>query len=72
VAEEDGTQVRKPTDATASQGAATRGVVPNVVCLDLRKAQDPTQAAGFFVLWSEDSMGRTGSSSPTGASGCRS
>lgn len=51
-------KVRKPTDTSASQEPTAKGTVPNVVCLDLQKAQDTLQAAGFFVLWSEDATGQ--------------
>jgi len=51
-------KVRKPTDTSTSSEPATRGVVPNVVCLDLQKAQDTLQAVGFYVLGSEDAAGQ--------------
>ncbi|MFD9703574.1 PASTA domain-containing protein [Lentzea sp. NPDC059081] len=50
-------KVRKPTDTGTSQAPA-KGVVPNVVCLDLQKAQDTLQAAGFYLLGSEDATGQ--------------
>ncbi|MET9232706.1 PASTA domain-containing protein [Lentzea sp. NPDC003310] len=49
-------KVRKPTDS--SQEPTTKGVVPNVVCLDLQKAQDTLQEAGFYLLGSEDATGQ--------------
>ncbi|MEV6716914.1 PASTA domain-containing protein [Lentzea sp. NPDC051208] len=51
-------KVRKPTDTSAGQEPPAKGVVPNVVCLDLQKAQDTLQAAGFYLLGSEDATGR--------------
>ncbi|MGZ3142916.1 PASTA domain-containing protein [Lentzea chajnantorensis] len=51
-------EVRKPTDASTSLPPPAKGTVPNVVCLDLQKAQDTLQAAGFFVLSSEDATGQ--------------
>ncbi|ANZ38302.1 hypothetical protein BBK82_21770 [Lentzea guizhouensis] len=51
-------KVSKPTDTSASQEPPKKGAVPDVVCLDLQKAQDTLQAAGFFVLWSEDATGQ--------------
>ena len=50
-------QVRKPTDAAGAPGS-TRGVVPDVVCLDLQTAQDTMQAAGFINLTSRDAAGQ--------------
>ncbi|HEX8867249.1 MAG TPA: PASTA domain-containing protein, partial [Lentzea sp.] len=51
-------KVRKPTDPSTSQEPPAKGVVPNVVCLDLQKAQDTLQAAGFSLLASEDATGQ--------------
>lgn len=51
-------KVRKPTDTSTSAVPPTKGAVPDVVCLDLQTAQDTLQAAGFFVLWSEDATGQ--------------
>lgn len=51
-------KVRKPTDSSAGQDPPAKGVVPNVVCLDLQKAQDTLQAAGFPLLGSEDATGQ--------------
>lgn len=51
-------KVRKPTDPSASQEPPAKGTVPNVVCLDLQKAQDTLQAAGFYLLGSEDATGQ--------------
>ncbi|WP_053736907.1 PASTA domain-containing protein [Nocardia sp. NRRL S-836] len=51
-------KVRKPTDAPTSQPPPAKGTVPNVVCLDLQKAQDTLQAAGFLLLGSEDATGQ--------------
>jgi beta-lactam-binding protein with PASTA domain len=50
-------QVTKPTD-TATTAPASTGVVPNVVCRDLQTAQDALQAAGFYVLSSQDGTGK--------------
>jgi hypothetical protein len=51
--------VAKPSDAPESAAGSTKvGVVPNVVCFDLQKAQDTLQAAGFFNLGSEDGSGQ--------------
>lgn len=50
-------KVRKPSD-TSTSAAAVKGAVPNVVCLDLQKAQDTLQAAGFYVLGSQDATGQ--------------
>jgi beta-lactam-binding protein with PASTA domain len=50
-------KVSKPTD-NVHQAGTVDGVVPNVVCVDLQKAQDMLQAAGFFILWSEDATGQ--------------
>jgi beta-lactam-binding protein with PASTA domain len=49
--------VAKPTDDT-SAGQVTESVVPEVVCLDLQKAQDALRAAGFYVLTSSDASGQ--------------
>jgi beta-lactam-binding protein with PASTA domain len=49
--------VARPTDAT-SAGETTKGVVPDVVCLDLQHAQDALRAAGFYVLTSSDASGQ--------------
>jgi beta-lactam-binding protein with PASTA domain len=49
--------VAKPTDASAGP-SATSGVIPDVVCRDLQKAQDTLQAAGFYNLDSEDGTGQ--------------
>jgi beta-lactam-binding protein with PASTA domain len=51
-------KVRKPTDPSTSQEPPVKGTVPNVVCLDLQKAQDTLQAAGFYLLGSEDATGK--------------
>ncbi|NKE59804.1 PASTA domain-containing protein [Lentzea sp. PSKA42] len=51
-------KVRKPTDSSTSQAPPAKGAVPNVVCLDLQKAQDTLQAAGFYLLGSEDATGQ--------------
>ncbi|MET9630883.1 PASTA domain-containing protein [Lentzea sp. NPDC006480] len=51
-------KLRKPTDPSTSQEPAAKGTVPNVVCLDLQKAQDTLQAAGFYLLGSEDATGQ--------------
>ncbi len=51
-------KVRKPTDASTSQAPPVKGTVPNVVCLDLQKAQDTLQAAGFYLLASQDATGQ--------------
>lgn len=51
-------KVRKPTDTSVSQEPPVKGAVPNVVCLDLQKAQDTLQAAGFYLLGSEDATGQ--------------
>jgi beta-lactam-binding protein with PASTA domain len=51
-------KVRKPTDPSTGQAPPVKGTVPNVVCLDLQKAQDTLQAAGFYLLGSEDATGR--------------
>ncbi|MEU0879135.1 PASTA domain-containing protein [Lentzea sp. NPDC005914] len=51
-------KVRKPTDPSSSQAPPAKGTVPNVVCLDLQKAQDTLQAAGFYLLGSEDATGQ--------------
>ncbi|MDX8145470.1 PASTA domain-containing protein [Lentzea sp. BCCO 10_0061] len=51
-------KVRKPTDGSASQEPPVKGAVPNVVCLDLQKAQDTLQDAGFYLLGSEDATGQ--------------
>lgn len=51
-------KVRKPTDPSAGQEPPVKGTVPNVVCLDLQKAQDTLQAAGFYLLGSEDATGQ--------------
>lgn len=49
--------VAKPTDGTGA-GETTKGVVPEVVCLDLQKAQEALRAAGFFYLTSSDASGQ--------------
>ncbi|MCP2250615.1 PASTA domain-containing protein [Lentzea aerocolonigenes] len=51
-------KVRKPTDSSTSGEPRAKGAVPNVVCLDLQKAQDTLQAAGFYLLGSEDATGQ--------------
>jgi beta-lactam-binding protein with PASTA domain len=50
-------KVRKPSDA-AGDPTAAKGTVPNVVCKDLQSAQDTLQAAGFYLLGSEDATGQ--------------
>jgi hypothetical protein len=42
----------------AGRNSVTTGVVANVVCKDLRTAQDTMQAAGFYSLGSEDGTGQ--------------
>jgi hypothetical protein len=36
----------------------TRGVVPNVTCMNLQDAQNSLQSAGFFNLASVDGLGQ--------------
>lgn len=48
--------VAKPTDGVGPSSVA-KGVVPNVVCMDLQAAQDTLQSAGFYVLSSKDALG---------------
>jgi beta-lactam-binding protein with PASTA domain len=50
-------KVGKPGDDVAAP-AVTAGVVPKVVCLDLQKAQDALQKAGFSNLASHDGLGK--------------
>ncbi|WP_169734203.1 PASTA domain-containing protein [Hamadaea tsunoensis] len=48
--------VAKPTDGVGPSTVA-KGVVPNVVCMDLQAAQDTLQSAGFYLLSSKDALG---------------
>lgn len=49
-------EARKPTDGIGPS-SVTAGVMPNVVCMDLQAAQDTLQAAGFYLLSSQDALG---------------
>lgn len=49
--------VAKPTDES-TVAETTKGVVPNVVCLDLQAAQEALRSAGFYVLTSSDATGQ--------------
>jgi beta-lactam-binding protein with PASTA domain len=48
--------VRKPTD-DQGEAAVEKGIVPDVVCLDLQEAQDAMRGAGFFVVIAKDGLG---------------
>jgi beta-lactam-binding protein with PASTA domain len=48
--------VAKPTDGIGPAGV-TKGVMPDVVCMDLQAAQDTLQSADFFLLASKDAIG---------------
>jgi hypothetical protein len=49
-------KVARPTDPAPTKPPA--GVIPKVVCLDLQRAQDSMQAAGYLNLLSRDGTGR--------------
>lgn len=49
--------VVRPTDRTTAPATA-KGVVPQVVCLDLQKAQGALRAVGFFYVTSSDATGQ--------------
>jgi beta-lactam-binding protein with PASTA domain len=49
--------VRRPSDGTGTSHV-TRGVVPNVTCMNLQDAQNSLQSAGFFNLASVDGLGQ--------------
>jgi beta-lactam-binding protein with PASTA domain len=49
--------VRRPSDG-AGTAHVTRGVVPNVTCMNLQDAQNALQSAGFFNLASVDGLGQ--------------
>jgi beta-lactam-binding protein with PASTA domain len=50
-------KVRRPTDAGGTT-SVTRGVIPDVTCMNLQDAQDTLQSAGFLNLASVDGLGQ--------------
>ncbi|HEU0239428.1 MAG TPA: PASTA domain-containing protein [Micromonosporaceae bacterium] len=50
-------KVRRPSDGAGST-TVTKGVVPNVTCMNLQDAQDTLQKAEFFNLASVDGLGQ--------------
>lgn len=55
---DDGESCGRPEDAPGFGEAARRGIVPDVVCMDLQLAQDKAQAAGFTRVIAEDASGQ--------------
>ncbi len=49
--------VRRPSD-TGRPTQVTKGMVPNVLCMNLQDAQNTLQSAGFFNLASIDGLGQ--------------
>jgi beta-lactam-binding protein with PASTA domain len=48
--------VRKPTDGIGPT-SVSKGIMPDVKCMELQAAQDTLQEAGFFLLASKDALG---------------